>query len=180
MSIIPLLIIGIFIWTGFAIFKTVTSQEVQGTSSTEKVKVADALKKVELKKTFTFPLLDNEGEEIGAFSYELQNAELRNEIIVQGQRATSVSGRIFVVINLKLKNDLKNGLEINSRDYIRLSTNGNKDDLLAPEIHNDPVEVQAISSKYTRVGFAINETDKNLVLIVGEIDGDKEEISLNF
>ena len=33
---------------------------------------------------------------------------------------------------------------------------------------------------YTRIGFAINETDKNLRIRVGEITGKKEEISIKF
>jgi hypothetical protein len=138
------------------------------------------LKTTELNKDFSFPLDDEKGKEIGRFSYTLQSAEITNEIIVKGQRATAAPGRVFLIINLQLKNTLKQGLQINSRDYVRLSVNGNTEDLLAPEIHNDPVEVQAISTKFTRLGFALDKNAKDLVLIVGEIDGDKQEIPLKF
>jgi hypothetical protein len=40
------------------------------------------------------------------------------------------------------------------------------------------VEVQAISTKFTRVGFPINENDSDLKLRVGEIEGEKETIPL--
>jgi hypothetical protein len=75
---------------------------------------------------------------------------------------------------------LDKGIEINSRDYVRLIVDGNTKEMLAPEIHNDPVEAQAISTKYTRVGFPINTSDKNLVLQVGEINGPKQTIKLEF
>jgi hypothetical protein len=50
---------------------------------------------------------------------------------------------------------------------------------LAPEIHNDPVEVQALSTKYTRLAFPIDDTYKDLTLYVGEINGHKDAIKLN-
>lgn len=172
--VILLVIVGLVLFQAFR----PDTQSSAATPNTESKDVV--IDSQELNKVYDFPLLDGNGEEIGSFSYEVQKAELRNEIIVQGQRASAVEGRVFLIVNLKLKNNLTQGLEINSRDYIRLSANDNKDDLLAPEIHNDPVEVQAISSKFTRLGFAINETDTNLVLIIGEIDGEKQEIELKF
>ena len=76
----------------------------------------------------------------------------------------------------KIVNDLNQGLEVNSRDYVRITVNGSTKELFAPDIHNDPVEVQAISTKNTRVGLAINETDKNIELRVGEINGEKQNL----
>ena len=70
-------------------------------------------------------------------------------------------------------------IKINTKDFIRLSVNNNQNEWLAPDLHNDPVEVQAISTKNTRLGFPVNESDKNLVLQVGEIEGYKQQISLS-
>lgn len=133
-----------------------------------------------LNRSFDFPLRDGEGEEVGKLSYTIKDAELRKQIIVKGKRATAVEGRIFLILNLKIVNSLNQGLEVNSRDYIRFTVNGNTKELFAPDIHNDPVEVQAISTKNTRVGIAINETDKNIELRVGEINGKKEIIPVSF
>ena len=135
---------------------------------------------VPLNREFKFPLRDQKGKEIGKLSYTLKDAELRKQIIVKGKRATAVDGRIFLIINLKIVNDLNQGLEVNSRDYIRITVNGNSKELFAPDIHNDPVEVQAISTKNTRVGLAINESDRNIILQVGEINGKKTIIPLSF
>lgn len=131
-----------------------------------------------LNKSFAFPLKDNSGKEVSKIQYQLLNAELRDEIIVKGKRATAIKGRTFLIINLKITNTFDRTIQINTRDYIRLGVNNNNEKL-APEIHNDPVEIQADSTKYTRIGFPINDTDKNLTLFVGEIKGNKETIKLN-
>jgi hypothetical protein len=144
-----------------------SAPEVKGATATE-----------EINREFIFPLKDANGDEIGSIKYMVEKAELRDEIIVKGQKATAVSGRTFIIFTIKVSNDFKQPIQINTRDYIRLSVNGNQTELLAPDIHNDPVEVQAISTKYTRFGFPINTTDTNLKVLVGEINSDKQEIEL--
>lgn len=144
-----------------------TRMEVMGAKSVQ-----------ELNKELTFPLRTVEGEEVSNFKFEVINAEKRDEIVVKGQRATAIKGRTFLIITLKITNNYSSPIEINTRDYIRLSINGNEDEWLAPDIHNDPVAVQAISTKFTRVGFPVNDSDSNLVLRVGEIEGEKESINL--
>ena len=131
-----------------------------------------------LNKEFLFPLKDAKGKEISKLKYSIQSVELRDEIVIKGQKATAIKGRTFLILNLKITNDYDKSIQISARDYIRLSVN-NSSEKLAPDIHNDPVEIQAISTKFTRLGFPINDTDKNLTLQVGEIDGKKELIKLN-
>jgi hypothetical protein len=145
----------------------------------EKVEVKGAIASHDVNREFTFPLIDGSGEEVSEFKYLIENAEIRDEIIIKGQKATAVKGRTFLIITLKLKNEYNQPANINSKNYVRLSVNGNKEEWLAPNIHNDPVEVQAISTMYTRLGFSIGEEDKDLILRAGEIDGEKEEINLN-
>jgi len=133
----------------------------------------------QINKDFSFSLKDGTGKKVGTFAFTAETAELDPQIIIQGARVSAISGRVFLVVNLKLTNTEDQGLQINTRNYIRLSVDGSSE-LLAPEIHNDPVEVQAISTKYTRVGFAVNQTAKTFVLKIGEIDGTKKDITLQF
>ena len=151
-----------------------TDGEVAG----DKVVVGDAIATQIIGREFEFPLTSGEGEELGKFRFVIDKAEINDEIIVKGQKATAVDGRVFLLITLKISNDYEQAIELNTRDYIRLAVNGDNEELLAPDIHNDPVEIQAISTKYTRVGFPINDTDKDLVLYVGEINGEKQFIDL--
>lgn len=149
-------------------------------NSSQKIQVKVAKETQTINKEFQFPLKSDKGEEVSKIKYMIETAELRDEIIVKGQRATSVAGRTFLILNLKIVNEHNQAIEINTRDYVRLIKNGKMEELLAPDIHNDPVEIQAISTKYTRVGFAINDSDQDLAIRIGEIKGEKEDISIKF
>ncbi len=155
------------------------NSSVQGANTTVSTD-SKPLETMNLNREFKFPLRNDAGKEVGKLTYIIESAELRKQIIVKGSRASAVDGRLFLILNLKIVNDLDKGLQINSRDYLRISVNGKNKELFAPDIHNDPVEVQAISTKNTRVGLAINEDDTNIDLQVGEINGNKEHIKLTF
>ncbi len=180
---LPLAIVIIFLlfavfMIGNALQNSNGSSAIGGTNSGNKVALKKANSVEELNKTFSFGIRDNAGVEVSKLKFVIQNVELRDEIVVKGQKATSVEGRTFLVVNMKITSSYSKPVQINSRDYLRLMVNSS-DEKLAPDIHNDPVEIQAISTKYTRVGFPINETDKNLTLQVGEVSGPKETIKLN-
>lgn len=160
---------------GIKLLSSSTSSRAQADAP----QVKGALVTQDINREFAFPLKNGQGDEIGSIKYMIEKAELRDEIIVKGQKASAIKGRTFVIVTIKVSNDFKQPIQINTRDYVRLSVNGNQTELLAPDIHNDPVEVQAISTKYTRVGFPINTTDRNLKLLVGEINSEKQSIDLD-
>ncbi len=145
-------------------------------AETEDIKPAKAVQSID--REFKFPLKDS-GEDVSDIKFFIDDAELREEIVVQGQKAVAVPGRIFLIVTIKISNSYEQAITMNTRDYVRLIVDGNQEEKLAPDIHNDPVEIQAISTKQTRLGFAIDDNDKPLSLQVGEIEGDKETIELD-
>lgn len=145
-----------------------------------KTEIQEPVSKTDINRDFEFPLKNAQNKVVSKIKFTLQNAELRNEIVVKGQKAQAVTGRKFLILNLKISNDFNRSIQIDSRDYVRLAVKGKEEEWLAPEIHNDPVEAQAISVKYTRLGFAVDDNQKNFILQVGEINQDKEKIELNF
>ncbi len=159
--------------------KLLSSSNFSSNAKDKNSAVKSALAAQDINKEYSFPLKNSKNEQIGSLKYMVEKAELMDEIVIKGQKATAVAGREFIVLTIKISNDFKQSISINTRDYVRLSVNGNEEELLAPDIHNDPVEVQAISTKYTRLGFPINTSDEKLVLLVGEINGEKERIELN-
>lgn len=149
------------------------------TQEDSRVALPEAKAKVDINRTFTFPLKDQKGKEISKIDYTIINAELQNQIVSNGKNYTTVKGRTILILNLKITNQHDQSIQINSKDYIRLSLNGSPE-LLAADIHNDPVTVQATSTKYTRLGFPIADSDRNIILQVGEISGSKEAVAINF
>lgn len=135
-------------------------------------------KKGELNKKFSFPITDSSGNSVSGVEYTLTEYEIMDEITIKGQTAKAITGRKFLIINIKVDNHLDRAIEINTKDYIRLSVN-NSENWLAPDIHSDPVEIQPISTKFTRLGFAINETDTDFALQLGELNTQKEIVSID-
>ncbi len=148
-----------------------------GGSLSGKTEAPKAFATQELNKSFTFPLKDEKGKEVAKISYFVESANLQDAFIYQGKVATAVKGRAFLIFDLKITNPYTKTIEINAKDYIRIKVN-NSSEQLAPEIHNDPVQIQANSTKYTRIGLPINDSDKNMIILIGELTGKKETIKL--
>ena len=176
--ILPIVIVFVVILVliGNFFMKDSRNGSVQGAQDT-KSNVAKPLAVEELDKTYTFTLADANGKATKV-KFQVQNAELRDQIVLRGQPYSAVQGRVFLIVNLKIVNDSMTNLGMMTKDYLRLTVDGSADKL-APEIHNDPVQVQAISTKLTRVGFAIDDTAKKLVLQVGEINGKKDTVEVH-
>lgn len=172
-----LLIAIVIVLAAIVFFRTTSRGSVAGDST--RVDLQEARDTQELNKEIEFPIKDSKGVEQGKLKFTITTAEIRDELVVQGKRRGSVEGRTFLVLNLKVSNPFEKAVEVNTRNYVRLSVNGNENEWLAPDLHNDPVEVQAISTKLTRVAFPINESDKNFVLQIGEIQGEKQRQELD-
>lgn len=172
---------------GFAILFLLIVSYIAGGKSTQNVSGAQDQRidapiskaKQLINKEFLLPIKDDKNKEIEKIKYFIESAELQNEILVKGQRATAVKGRTFLILNIKITNKYTKTIALSSKDYVRLIVDDKKE-LIAPDIHNDPVQIQAIATKYTRLGFPINENYKSLKLQIGEVEGKKETINLNF
>lgn len=148
------------------------------TMAAQKTSAPKPLATETLNKTFQFPLKDTTGKVVSNIQYEIQNVEMDNQVIIKGQEATAIQGKTFLVLNLQITNNYDKAVQLNTRDYIRLIVNGDSTEKLAATIHNDPVDVEPISTTFTRLGFPIDTNAKSLALEVGEIDGTKQIIPL--
>jgi len=181
---IPFVVVGIVIVIiavvviGKAVNRNAQTRMAGSSATNTPVAIAKPLAQETLNKEFDFPLKDATGKEVSKIQYEIQSAELDNQIVVKEQIATAVQGRAFLILNLKITNNYDKSVQLNTRDYVRLVVD-NASDKLAADVHNDPVDVEAISTKYTRLGFAIDSDAKDLKLEVGEIDGPKQTIQLD-
>lgn len=179
------IVVVVFAIALFALYNVISRSTTNATpilantNSPKQIAVNKPVAQQTLNKSFDFPLNDASGKVVSKLKYVIQSAELDNQIIIKGQQATAIQGRTFLVLNLQITNSYDKSVQLNTRDYVRLIA-GNSTEKLAADIHNDPVEVQAISTKYTRLGFPIDTADaKSLTLQVGEIEGTKQTIKLD-
>jgi hypothetical protein len=130
-----------------------------------------------LNKQYVFSINNQAGTKLSEFKFLIKSIERTKEIDIAGGKATAVGGRELLIINIELTNPGNIPASVVARNYLRLKVN-NQDKLLAPEYHSDPVDLQPQSTRDIRLGFNIAESDRNLILQVGELEGDKEQIAL--
>ncbi len=166
-----LILVAVVLVTGKTIVSSMKAKD-------DRVTIKPARATQSINKELSFPIKDDKGTEITKLKYVIESAELRDEILVQGQRALAVKGKGFLILNIKITNSYTKPIDMNVRDYVRLVINGNDKEMIAADIHNDPVTIQALSTKTSRLGFPISDSDKKLILQVGELNGEKKSINL--
>lgn len=172
-GIVFIIVLAITVMTLKSMNQTVATK----TTSDGRVVIKDAKATQEINKKFLFPLKDQNGKEVSKLEFVVTDVELRDEIILKGVKNVAINGRTYLIINLKVTNSYNKPVGLLIRDYFRLKMNGTNEKLAA-DIHNDPVEVQADATKFTRLSYPIKDEDKDLILMVGELEGKKEEIRL--
>lgn len=137
--------------------------------------------KVEVSRSFDFAALNNLGKPSGAkIKFKIVDAEKTDTVLVKDQTYTAKNNKTFLIFNLDLRNDETTLQNIIPGDLVRLAIAGNDDTRFAPDLHNSLVGVAAISTKSDRVGFVIPMEAKNFKLYVGELEGKKEEVKVDF
>jgi len=107
----------------------------------------------------------------------LTNANITNQILIQGKRAKTREGKLFLIINMEINNNEPFVVYSFPVDLVRLAREDKK---FAPSVHQGRVEVRPSSTKISNVGFVIDEGEKNFTLELGEISETKETIPVKF
>jgi len=135
--------------------------------------------KVSIGSRFEVPIRKEDGTETAdKLIINLTTAESSKRILIQGKPATSRDTKTFILINFEVENSTSNQLTVRPVDFIRLTDNEGR--TFAPDVHNNDVAVEPISIKKTRVGFVVDEHQKEFKFLVGEINGPKKEVVVRF
>lgn len=136
---------------------------------------------VSVDKGFDFPALNNLGKPSGTkIRLKIAQVEKSNQVIVKDQTFTAKNNKLFLIVNVELKNDATTPLNLLPGDLIRLTYNNDENNKYAPDLHNNLVLISAISTKLDRVGFVIPEGARNFKLLIGELEGKKESVAVEF
>ena len=141
----------------------------------ELIEKAKPSAETEIGKDFEFPI-KKWGKE--NFKIKLVKAVKVKIVTSKGQPITANKGKDFLLVYLEIENNQETPIVIDSQNYFRLQDNEGKK--FAPDLLNGPIKIAAISTRKDQVGFIIPEAQKEFKLLVGEIEGKKEEIVFNF
>src|SRR5579872_50561 len=139
---LPFVVVGIIVVViaGVLITKAVknhgSAQVAGATAQNTQVSIAKPVASETLNKSFDFPLKDANGKTVSTFNYTIQSAEEDNQVVIKGQVATAVQGKVFLILNLKITNSYDKDVQLNTKDYVRLIIDDSSDHLAA-DIHND-------------------------------------------
>ncbi len=130
-----------------------------------------------INKEFNFPIYSNGKKTEKNLKLVLTTAERSDKILINGKPASAKDGRDFLILNLEITNPTQDKLNIRPVDFFRLKDDQGQQ--FAADVHNDPVKAEPISIRKTRVGYIVDESKKSFKFLVGEINGEKQEIEIN-
>lgn len=134
---------------------------------------------VMIGKSYTFNARNDQAKIVDKRPVKLTftNAELSKSILIKGQPATARDGKAFLIVNIDLENQYQERYYLPVNDLVRLVES---DKLRAPDVHNNLVLIDPISTKSTRIGFLIDDGTKQFTLRIGELNGEKQNIDIKF
>jgi hypothetical protein len=107
----------------------------------------------------------------GNLKLKITDAKITNSLLVQGNLATPVKGKVFLVINMEVENPYKVSLYVFPVELFRLvRDDGQK---FAPSVHQGTVQIHPNSTKKSNVGFVVQPSDKKFKIEVGDIGAQK-------
>lgn len=147
---------------------------------TEPVAAAKSIN-VTIDRAFNMNALTNQGKPTGDKArLKIASAEKTDQVMVKDQVFTAKNHKLFLILNLELKNDETAPVNLIPGDLIRLTISDDDENKFAPDLHNNLVLISAISTKTDRIGFVIPENARTFKLYVGELEGKKETVSIGF
>jgi len=134
---------------------------------------------VNINKSIEIAIRTKDGKETGEkLKVTIATMEQAKEILIQGKPAKAKDGKAFLLITMEIENPTKKQLTVKPIDMVRMVNSEGK--TLAAEVHNNEVTSEPVSIKKTRIGYVINEAEKNFKFLIGEVRGTQEPIEVSF
>lgn len=150
----------------------------KGDNSNPSAQVSGAISsQVPVNRKFEIQIKTKDGKETGEkLLITVTSIEKTDNILIQNKPAKTKAGKTFLIINLEIQNDTKKQLKVKPVDMVRLIGNDGRN--YAPDVHNNEVSSEPISLKRTKVGYVVDEVQKNFKLLIGEVRGTQETIEI--
>lgn len=171
-----LIVITIVIATLLVIAAT-RNQNISQVSSNITNQNSENASSVVINKEYRFPIYSSDGKTESSLKMVVTSAVRNDKIVVNGKSSQAAEGKDFLVLNMEITNSTNNKLNVRPVDFFRLV--GQEGQLFAADVYNDPVKVEPISIKKTRVAYVVFESQENFKFQIGEIKGEKQEVEIN-
>lgn len=139
---------------------------------------AKPLKETELDRAFTFNAQRQDGAGTEGIQFTIFEAELKDEIKVQGEPRKAGKDKAYLLLRLELNNETTNRLKFTSADHVRRISEENKK--YAPDYHNGTVTLDPISVRNDLMSFLVDKETELFIFQVGELEGEKENVEVTF
>lgn len=164
---LPLLLVLLLIFAVFSLVRRIWGGKTKGEVT------------VQVNQTFEFVGRDDDGNPTEVtLPLTFLSATKQDSVNIQGQKATAKNGKVFLVLDFEAKNNTSNPLYLLPVDLIRLLQD--EETRIAPSVHQGRLEVRPVSSKFSNLGFVIEEKQKDFQFEIGEIDGEKTGLTVSF
>lgn len=168
------IVIIIFIISFFAVRSFSKSSKAARNSSDQSEK---AKATANIGKSFEFKAININKKEIPV-TFTIDTVERKDEIKLQGESRTAPAGKDYVLVRIEIENKSTERVAIATADRVRLQGENNK--LYAPDYHNGNVVIDPLAVKRDLLAFSVPSDVKSLVFLVGELDGEKQKVEVNF
>lgn len=173
--VIAVLVLALLI--GFFAFQNSRNSRTSGkTSAVTDNKVAPALARVAVDKSWMFPI-PAAIKASGDVKFTITTAEKKDQLKVKNTGTKATSGKDYLLLRLEIDNPSTERIKFMSSDFIRLVAGDKK---YAPDFHNGVINLDPISTRKDLVAFSVGEETKKFIFQIGELSKDKETIEIEF
>lgn len=130
-----------------------------------------------LNKKLLFPIKNQKGESTGSdLVVNATTVERTDKLLYNGRPLIARQSKDFIVVNMEIENSTKDRLTVRAVDFIRLVDENGKN--YSADVQTEAVKVEPLSVKKTRTIFIIDESRKNLVFLLGDINSNREKVEI--
>lgn len=177
---IALLLVIVMVIGAFAVTRGAANSNSQASSNSTKVLSGDtsnAKATATVGKTFTFKAI-NQNKVKKDIKFTVLSVERKDEIKVQKEIRKGNKQSDFLLVRIEIENPHSERLALAPADMIRLQDARGK--FFSPDFHNGNVILDPLSVKKDLLSFVVSRDIKKFTFQVGELEGDKEKIEVNF
>lgn len=133
----------------------------------------------EIRETVQLTALNKDEQRLNQkFDVSITSAQRQKRVLVRGQWLRARDGKLFLVVNMDIKNNIRVAMHALPQDWMRLVKEENKE--IAPTAHQGLVEIRPLSTKETNVAFVIDENETDFTINIGAVDQLDKTIKIEF